>query len=254
MTDASASETDSSADLGEAVAPPEQVESEPTTAIPSMFTVKVNGEEQQVSLEEALSGYQRQADYTQKTQALSQDREQLAYAERLWNAIEANPEQTIKAIAEAYGVSLGQAQQMVDDANADPFGDVQDTGKEANSDPRWQQVEQFMQNAQMERLQAQIDRELVNIHQTYGEFDDNALLQYAVDHQIASLDDAFKSFAFDRMTQVAKDRHVQQRKQSAPPVAGGHGVAAGAVAPGTGSKQMSIEEAFAAAQAEHGLA
>jgi uncharacterized protein YeeX (DUF496 family) len=40
-------------------------------------SVQVNGEEVQVPLKEALSGYQRQADYTRKTQELSEQRRQV---------------------------------------------------------------------------------------------------------------------------------------------------------------------------------
>lgn len=43
---------------------------------PQAFTVKVNGEEKQVPVEELVRGYQRHADYTQKTQALADERRQ----------------------------------------------------------------------------------------------------------------------------------------------------------------------------------
>lgn len=39
-----------------------------------LYTVKVNGEDKQVTLEEALSGYSRQADYTRKSQELAEYR------------------------------------------------------------------------------------------------------------------------------------------------------------------------------------
>ena len=41
---------------------------------PQMFTVNVNGIEQQVTQEELINGYSRQQDYTRKTQELSQQR------------------------------------------------------------------------------------------------------------------------------------------------------------------------------------
>lgn len=44
---------------------------------PQMYTVKVDGQELQVPLEELLNGYQRQADYSRKTQALADERRQL---------------------------------------------------------------------------------------------------------------------------------------------------------------------------------
>lgn len=44
---------------------------------PQMYTVKVDGQELQVPLAELLNGYQRQADYSRKTQALADERRQL---------------------------------------------------------------------------------------------------------------------------------------------------------------------------------
>lgn len=41
-----------------------------------LFTVTINGEEKQVSLEEALSGYQRQEDYTRKTQEVAETKKE----------------------------------------------------------------------------------------------------------------------------------------------------------------------------------
>ena len=42
------------------------------------YLVKIDGEEHRVSLEELQNGYQRQADYTRKTQELASERERLA--------------------------------------------------------------------------------------------------------------------------------------------------------------------------------
>lgn len=63
---------------------PEELSTEPSQqpeeeSIPEDFKVKikVNGVEQEVSLSELKNGYQRQSDYTQKTQQLSEDRKQL---------------------------------------------------------------------------------------------------------------------------------------------------------------------------------
>ena len=48
-----------------------------------VHTVKVDGQEQQVSLDELRNGYQRQADYTRKTQELASERERLAQGEAI---------------------------------------------------------------------------------------------------------------------------------------------------------------------------
>ena len=55
----------------------EEVDEEETEEeVPDTFRVKVDGEEYDVNLEELKSGYQRQADYTRKSQALAEQRKQ----------------------------------------------------------------------------------------------------------------------------------------------------------------------------------
>jgi hypothetical protein len=51
---------------------PDEVESEET-----LYAVTVNGEEQQVTLDELMSGYSRQSDYTRKTQDVAKERKQM---------------------------------------------------------------------------------------------------------------------------------------------------------------------------------
>ena len=219
---------------------------QPDPATNSTYKVKVGGDEYDITVEEALAGYQRQQDYTRKTQALASEREQLSQAQQLWNAIEQNPEQTIGAIADAYGFKLSAAEI----AAAEAQQEAQDSGS-APADPRWQQVEQFMQQAQNDRLQAQIDRDLAAIHVSHGvQFDDQQLIAFAVERGIANLDDAFTVWTAHAARQVAQDRQVQAKKAAIPPIAGGHGTAAGAVNPGPSGRPLSIAEAFAAAEAE----
>src|SRR5690606_29798652 len=80
------------------------------------FTVKVDGEEIEVTLEEALAGYQRQADYTRKTQALSQERERYAAFDALEEALQVDPQGTLTKLARLYGVELaGNEDSQVED-------------------------------------------------------------------------------------------------------------------------------------------
>lgn len=230
--------------LGTSTSPEPVFEADP--AVPSTYTVKVGGETMEVSIEEALKGYQRQADYTRKTQELASEREQLSQAQQLWNAIEQNPEHTISAIADAYGFKLTAAE--IKAAEAQQSAQEDDS---TPADPRWQQVEQFMQQAQQEKLQAQIDRELATIHSKHGgvQFDDNRLLEFAVNRGIANLEDAFVVWTQNAAAKVAQDRQIQQKK-SGIAVAGGHGTAAGVVNAGPGTKLLSIAEAIELAEQE----
>ena len=57
--------------------PEEQNEQVQTNSEEPKYTVKVNGEDVEVTQEELLRGYMRQADYTRKTQALSDERQRI---------------------------------------------------------------------------------------------------------------------------------------------------------------------------------
>jgi hypothetical protein len=213
-------------------------------------TVVIDGKPEQVSLEEAINGYQRHSDYTRKTQALAQERQELSAAQQLWDAIEANPEQTLSQVAEAYGLKLTKAQAAAVAAGENPFESEGGTVKAPDkADQAFRaNVEAFMAETQRTTAETRVQSELAAVHAKYGvKFDDDKLLQFAVDEGIRSLDAAFKAMSFDAATQVAQGRRA---KQQLPPVADGRPVAAGSVAPGPGTKLMSISEAFAAAEAE----
>ena len=68
------------------------------------YTVKIDGAEHQVTLEELQQGYQRQADYTRKTQELASERQRLQQAETIVAALEADPQGTLDALGGALGV------------------------------------------------------------------------------------------------------------------------------------------------------
>jgi len=82
-----------------------EVSSEATTEPGDAYTVKVDGEESQVSLSELQDGYQRQADYTRKTQELAEERQRLQQAEAIASALETDPAGTIAALSSAFGVT-----------------------------------------------------------------------------------------------------------------------------------------------------
>ena len=66
------------------------------------YTVSVDGESQEVSLQELRDGYQRQADYTRKTQELASERKRLQQAEAIASALENDPEATLKVTHSGY--------------------------------------------------------------------------------------------------------------------------------------------------------
>ena len=81
----------------------EEAEEAPDPATETTYTVKIDGKEEKVTLDEALKGYSRQADYTRKTQALAEENKKLA----------AEMEETRKA-REEYAARLDAVQKHLD--------------------------------------------------------------------------------------------------------------------------------------------
>ena len=74
-----------------------------------VYTVRVNGEDVDVTLDEALKGYQRESDYTRKTQQLAEQRKQLETEQSEFQAVQAQTAQ----LRDAYGQTLQQLQQQL---------------------------------------------------------------------------------------------------------------------------------------------
>lgn len=105
---------------------PEYEYFDPTEVGDKYVKVKVDGEEISVPLNEALQGYQRQADYTKKTQELAAQRQEAENALRLAQSLQANPGLTMQVLASQAGMTVEQflnltpAQQQQAAANAEP--------------------------------------------------------------------------------------------------------------------------------------
>ena len=64
----------------------------------------MDGAESEVTLSELQQGYQRQADYTRKTQELASERQRLEQAEAIVSALEADPQGALTALSTAFGI------------------------------------------------------------------------------------------------------------------------------------------------------
>lgn len=80
----------------------EEEESEEEVPVESKFVVKVDGKELEVDKEELIRGYQREADYTRKTQKLAEERRMVE-----------SEFQQVRAEREQYAQVLGQLKQKV---------------------------------------------------------------------------------------------------------------------------------------------
>ena len=75
-----------------------------------LYKVKVDGSEQEVTLDELLSGYSRQSDYTKKTQQIAQERQQMGQLQQQWQqemiAAQTERQQYINALGQVVNQSM----------------------------------------------------------------------------------------------------------------------------------------------------
>jgi hypothetical protein len=227
--------------------------------------VKVDGEDVETTLSDALGGYSRTADYTRKTQELAAQRQEAQYALTLQRALEANPRETLQLLASRYGVDYAQQvaeqYQQPDEFEDDPYADP--------LEQRLNQMESRFQSVQEQLAQRQADEQLRyavgGLQQRY-QIDDNTVrevvsraLQMGVGPE--SFDTVYKGMAFDKlMARAAAEREQTEKrqaedakrtagKQSAARVVsqGGMGPSTQATPPGAAESKMSLREAFEAA-------
>jgi hypothetical protein len=217
-------------------------------AAPQTFTIKVGNEEQQVTLEDLQSGYLRQADYTRKTQDLAAQRQRLAQAEAIAAALERDPQGTLQALQEAYGTTQLGTQAAAEEEPLDPW------------EQKVVELERTVNAQRMAAQQAQIESELAQLKQTYGDFDDVELFSFAVNNGISDLSQAYKAWQFEPAVSAAQQAALQRAQEEAAAQAAAKqaltAVEGGAhrtgVQGGTGQTN-SIREAFAEAKRQLGL-
>lgn len=225
--------------------------------------VKVDGEEMDVPVKEALQGYQRQADYTRKTQELSQRADQVQFWETVDRAMQADPQATLAFLQNQYGI--GQAQVAANTAYSEP----EDDWFTDPSEKRIAQLENQLQNVQQHFEQQQasqlLDRVVGDLQQRYGEdFNPKDVISEAVRRNISdprALESIYKEMAFDRMmTRNQAEADVRARRASqdqarqaaaqdaASTVSAGSGSRAAVQTPTPATRPRTIQEAWALAK------
>ena len=135
-------------------------------------TVKVNGREVEVPLSEALKGYQRQADYTQKTTEVATLRKAAEWGQAMQHALRVDPLATLSQLAEALGVGFNP---KADTELGEEVFDSEDARFAQLRNEFEQRLEAIDEETQISRLQ----RELIHLNHKYGEsFDQTEVLSY----------------------------------------------------------------------------
>ena len=214
------------------------------------YTIKVDGEESQVTLEELQDGYQRQADYTRKTQELADERRRLQQAEAIVSSLENNPAETLNALGEAFGL-VAQPPAPMRNTNDDWYDDEEPQQVDATA-MRVSELEQRL--AQQDRLARRnnIEKQVNSLKDQYGDFDSTELFQHALRHKIGNLEAALTHMRFDsvsdKATKLEKEQERTGAKRDAAVVESGGSTAANAVKTQAKNPPQTIREAFAQAK------
>lgn len=221
--------------------------------------VKLDGEELQVPLSEAIAGYQRQSDYTRKTQELAQQREQFQFATALQTALERDPAATIDLLSKHYGISQQAATRMVEQANSlDNDFDSLDPVEQ-----KYRELDQRIASFEEYQNQQQVEREIQRLQTRYQDFDVSEVVTQALKLGSTDLEGTYKQIAFDKMMRkmelesqakqhaAQQDNAVLEAKRAAAVVSGG----ASATATTTNDSFepiTSVADAWAAAKRQMG--
>ena len=212
-----------------------------------MHEVIVDGETHQISLEELKSGYQRQADYTRKTQELSRERERLAQGEAIVQALESDPQGAINALGDAFGVSMGNQSTDTsydDDLDLDP--------EEARLRKLEANLEEHNRAMRQQNLQNEVNglREKYNNH----DFNEHELFNHALKHNIGNLEAAYTHMTYQEQQATtnaeAANAEIVAEKRGAQVIDSTSGTASGSVEPRAVEAINSIRDAYELAKQE----
>ena len=162
-------------------------------------TVKIDGETHLVSLEELQNGYQRQADYTRKTQELSRERERLAQGEAIVQALEADPRGAITALGDAFGVSTGNQSPQVEE-------DFEDLDPE---EVRLRRIETSIETQERAARQQNLQKDLQKLRNKYGtDINESELYAHALRNNIGNLEAAYTHMTYESMQDRARNADI----------------------------------------------
>ena len=204
-----------------------------------VIKLQVDGEEVVVPIKEALAGYQRQADYTRKTQELSEQRKQVQFAASLAESLQSDPVGTLQALQKHYGVNAPSQDQQVEEEWLDPA--------EKHLRSLEQRIAAFEQQKAMDELTRTID----SLQSKYGDdFNADEVVAKALATGSTDLEAVFKQITFDKVYSKASDAQKKlmdeqarvEAKRSAAVVSGGSANKT-SVAPKP-AKPTSVFEAF----------
>lgn len=184
-----------------------------------MVTVKIDGQDVQVPLSEALAGFQRQADYTRKTQELAEQRRQAQNGIAIQEALERDPQNALALLNQRYGFNQ---EALDEDLDLDPV------------ERQLRQVNQRLESFEQQRALEQLNATVASLQTRYGsDFEANEVVKRALELGSDDLEGVFKQMAFDKVREdalvvrglrekrAAETARITQNKRQASVVSGG---------------------------------
>lgn len=149
--------------------------------------LQVDGEEVAVPISEALAGYQRQADYTRKTQELSEQRKQLQFAATLQQALQNDPENTLRLLQAQYQVAPKAEEPAEEEWLTEEEKQVRELSSRLNA-------------LEHERAMEALVKTIESLESKYGdEFNADEVVFKASQLGTTDLEAVFKQMAFDKV-------------------------------------------------------
>jgi hypothetical protein len=167
--------------------------------------VQVDGKEVTIPLQEAIAGYQRQADYTRKTQELSEQRKQVQFAATLADALEKDPANTLQMLQKHYGLNVQAPQE---DEYLDP------------TEKQLRIMEQRLAAFEQKQAMDELTKTVESLQSKYGDdFNADEVVAKALTLNTTDLESVFKQIAFDKVYSKANEASKkltedQSRKQA----------------------------------------
>jgi hypothetical protein len=170
--------------------------------------LQVDGEEIAIPVKEALAGYQRQADYTRKTQEISEQRKQLQFAATLQEALQKDPENTLRLLNQQFGKNQPTAVTPEEEEYLTP------------EEQQVRQLNQRLAALEQERAMDALVKTIDTLQEKYGdEFNADEVVFRANQLGTTDLEAVFKSIAFDKVyaekTKASKKLAEEQERLNA---------------------------------------
>lgn len=176
--------------------------------------VRVNNEDVEVPYSDLVRSYSQESSYTQKSQALAERAREVEYGERLQQALQSNPEMTLRILANQYGLTVAQVEQTLNQ----PEPEYQDPleRQQAEIARRQQELEDRWQQREADE---QLERGIVGLRQQFNASDDDIHQVIQTAYQMGVGPEAFpqimKAVAFDRIQANVRARQESERQKQA---------------------------------------